>query len=105
MWDKIYINLNSFELSTSKAFLINMPKKSNYKGYSFWHPAKLVRCVGQDGNLYSLSFTNEFIFKLQKRGKGRYNFNKVLGEVELDSQEIKEAFGFVEGEILDDLKD
>lgn len=93
-WERIQIDSNCIETSTYKAVLINMPKTSNYKGYSFWHPAKCCRHVGKNDFLLQISFTDEFEFKLRKTGKGKYNWNKILDEITLESCDIKEAFGF-----------
>lgn len=103
-WEKIHIQSNNIKGSTDKAVLINMPKTSKYKGYSFWHPKKLTRPEGKNSYLLSVSFTQEFVFKLKKFGKGQHNFNKVLDEKEISPKEFKESFGFTE-EVLNDLVD
>ena len=36
MWEKIQIQINCVETQTNKAVLINFPKNSKYKGYSFY---------------------------------------------------------------------
>ena len=53
MWHKITISANSIEASTDKAVLIKMKHKSNYDGFVFWHPKKLVREeeIGANGML------------------------------------------------------
>lgn len=106
-WESIQIQSNCIETSTERAVLINMPKTSTYKGYSFWHPAKCCRSVGKNNFLLQISFTDDFKFRLKKYGKGQYNYKDVLAEKELDSEELKNAFGFgvsecLYNELLDD---
>ena len=92
MWEKIRFNIQNIEKETDKAILIKLPKKSNYSGWVFWHPSKLVRLEGGKGYHYSFSFTEEFNFRLIKYGKGKYNKNEIIDEVNLDCEKIKEIF-------------
>ena len=103
MWDKIYINKNNIVTSTAKAILIKMPSKCGYGKYTFWHPLKLVK--NESNYLVSISFTDEFQFKLQQQGKGQHNFSQIVNERILSPDQLKKAFGFSGGDILDDLKD
>ncbi|MGL5718036.1 MAG: hypothetical protein ACRCX2_33845 [Paraclostridium sp.] len=106
MWEKIQIDSNLIEANTDKAVLINMPKTSKYKGFSFWHPAKCCRHVGKNEFLLQISFTNEFEFRLKKHGKGKHNFNQVLDEATIDANELKEAFGFgLDEDLLEELSE
>lgn len=93
-WESIQVDSNCIETSTYKSVLINIPKNSEYRGYSFWHPAKCCRHVGKNSYLLQISFTDEFKFNIKKYGKGKFNWNKVLDEKVIDSDELKEAFGF-----------
>lgn len=77
MWHKIKISVNSIEASTDKAVLIKMRRNSNYDGFVFWHPAKLVREEGKD---YTFSFNDEFKFNLKKYGQGKWNSRDVVRE-------------------------
>lgn len=98
MWKNIQINKQNIERESEKAILINMPHKSKYDGYSFWHPSKLVR----DGkNSYSviIGYTNEFTFKLKKYGNGKWNKNEVIDEKEITIEEFEEAFGVMNDNI------
>lgn len=106
MWEKIQIECTLVETNTSKAVLINMPKKSEYKGYSFWHPAACCRSVGKNGFYLQISFTDSFEFKLRKYGKGKFNFEQIIDEKVINSEELKSAFGFgVNEEVLEELLD
>lgn len=94
-WEKIYFNAQSIVAETDNAVLIKMPNNSQYKGYCFWHPRKLVREQGGKGYHYTFAFTYEFSFRLKKFGQGRYNFKDVISEVQLTVSEMKAAFGIV----------
>ena len=90
-WKSININLNQIETETTKAILIKMPKNSGYADYHFWHPAKLVRS-GRHSYAATISFTDEFTFKLFKNGKGKWNKFEVISEIELNAEELRNAF-------------
>lgn len=95
MWKNIEINLQNIETNTGKATLIKMPNNSDYAGYKFWHPSKLVR-YGSNSYARSIGYTDNFTFKLFKNGKGKYNKFDVIDEVEIDAEEFEEAFGCME---------
>ena len=77
MWYKIEISSNNIEASTDKAVLIKMRRNSNYDGFVFWHPSKLVR---KEGNMLTFSFNDEFKFKLKKYGNGKWNSRDAVRE-------------------------
>lgn len=77
MWYKIQISVNSIEATTEKAVLIKMKRNSNYDGFVFWHPAKLVR---EEGKMLTFSFNDEFKFNLKKYGQGKWNSRDVVRE-------------------------
>lgn len=105
-WEKIQIESSCIEAKTGSAVLINMPQKSEYKGFCFWHPAKCCRSVGKNSYLLQISFTKEFKFALKKYGKGKYNWKQVIKEKVISSEELKEAYGFgVDEELYDELRD
>lgn len=87
MWQKIYFNAQNIEHETGRAVLINCPKKSNFSGWKFWHPAKLVREEGGRGYHLSFSFTEEWEFKLFKQYKSGENPEKIV-----DFQTMMEIF-------------
>ena len=95
MWKNIEINLQNIETNTGKATLIKMPNNSDYAGYKFWHPSKLVR-YGSNSYARSIGYTDNFTFKLFKNGKGKYNKFDVIDEVEIDAEEFEEVFGCME---------
>lgn len=106
MWEKIQIESSLIETSTDKAVLINMPSKSEFKGFSFWHPAKCCRSIGKNSYLVQISFTNEFKFNLKKYGKGKFNWAQVIKEKLIDADELKSAFGFgVDNQLYEELCD
>lgn len=91
-WYKINFNVQNIETETGSATLIKMPSKSSYNGYKFWHPSKLVRYEGGKGYSQSFSFADTFTFKLFKNGKGKYNKYDVIDTVEIDYEEMLNAF-------------
>ncbi len=105
-WSRIQIQSNCIEHETYSALLINMPKTSYYKGFSFWHPKKCCKSIGKNGYLVQISFTDEFEFKLRKYGKGQYNWKEIIDERVINADELKSAFGFgVDEKVLEDLQD
>ena len=92
MWYKINFNALNIEHETTRATLIKMPKNSNYAGYCFWHPKKLVRNneMGK-GYFLTFSFTEEFEFRLKKYSNSKFN-KELLDEVILNYEEIKTEF-------------
>jgi hypothetical protein len=87
MWKNLYINTQNIETETEKSVLINMPKKSEYSGFSFWHPRKLVRNAGHKGYRVSIGYTDDFKFNLKRYGKN----NNVLQELSLTAKEMELA--------------
>ena len=94
MWKNININKQNIKADTYKAVLISMPKNSDYDGFSFWHPSKLVR-DGRNSYAVSVGYTDDFKFKLVKYGKGKYNSRDIIAEIEIDAEEFEEAFGIM----------
>lgn len=87
-WKNININMQNIETNTSRSVLIKMPNNSEYKGFKFWHPAKLVR-HGRHSNAVSIGYTDEFTFRLFKTNK----HYEIVEEEEIDVEEFEEAFG------------
>ena len=88
-WKKIQFNAQNIEHETDKATLIKMPHNSDYDGYVFWFPSKLIRdCAKGKGYFKTMSFTDEFEFKLKKMGKN----GNVLSEVTISSEIMIEQF-------------
>ena len=96
MWKNININKQNIETETARSVLIKMPNNSDYKGFKFWHPAKLVR-EGRHSNAVSIGYTDEFEFKLFKSGK---NY-KVLAELKIGVEEFENAFNVMDENIVE----
>lgn len=92
MWRSININRQNIKADSGKAFLIACPHNSEYDGYCFWHPLRLIR-EGRHSNAVEISYTEEFTFYLKKYGKGKYNSRDVINEVQLGYDELEEIFG------------
>lgn len=98
MWKSFNINKQNIKAETDKAVLIACPHNSEYDGYCFWHSAKLIR-EGRNKNAVSVSYTEDFTFYLKKYGKGKYNQNEVIDEIQLGYDEIEEIFGVMDENI------
>ncbi|EKB56610.1 hypothetical protein HMPREF9699_01339 [Bergeyella zoohelcum ATCC 43767] len=98
-WDKIFINSQNIISETDRAFLIKMPNRSQYKGYAFWHPKKLVRLQGGKGYHITFSFTEDFEFRVILYGQGRFNSKTIIRQEYLTPNEMREAFGVVDKEV------
>ena len=97
MWKNIIINRNLIKAATDRAVLIAMPHNSDYDGYSFWHPSKLVR---EYNNTVSIGYTYEFVFLLKKYGKGIYNRWNVLDEIPLSGEDMGSVFADLNGNFI-----
>lgn len=73
--------------TTERSALIAMPRYSEYSGYTFWHPLKLVR---REYGIVSLRYTDDFQFRLQKREKTRKGQWELTDEVTLTAEEIED---------------
>ncbi len=98
MWKSININKQNIKTTTERAVLIACPHNSRYDGWEFWHPAKLVK-KGRHKNAVSISYTEDFAFRLKKYGKGKHNKNQVVAEDELGYEDIEEIFGVMNDNI------
>lgn len=101
VWQKIFINSQNIKGESDRAYLIQMPNNSSYKGWAFWHPKKLVREQGGKGYFLTFSFTDDFIFKAVLYGKGRYNKMSVIRSEDISADEMKEIFGVVDKSVND----
>ena len=91
-WQSVTIHSNQIQYNTGRSILVKCPNNSGYVGYCFWHPAKLIRRSYRNRSEYSLSFTDNFEFHLEKKGQGRYNFKDVIAEATLSANEFKELY-------------
>lgn len=98
-WKGLQINSNLIKARTEKYVLINMPHNSEYDGYAFWHPAKLV-WDGLNSAAPSIRYTDGFVFRLKKYGKGRYNSREVLDEIPLAPDEMEIVFAAIGDNII-----
>lgn len=98
-WKGLQINSNLIKANTGKSVLINMPHNSDYDGYAFWHPAKLV-WDGAHRAAVSIRYTDGFVFYLKKYGKGRYNSRELLDEIQLAPDEMEAVFAAIDGNII-----
>ena len=93
-WRAITINRQNIIADTGKAVLIALPHKSKYRGYAFWHPAKLVRDNWCSDKM-SFSCTPEFSFRLKKYAVHGYT-EDAQDDFTVSYDDINEAFGFLD---------
>lgn len=91
MWKNIQINKQNIDFETGRATLIKCPNNSDYAGWKFWHPSKLIR-TGKNSYALSLGYTDDFKFKLFKNGNGKWNKNEVIAEKEISIAEFENMF-------------
>lgn len=84
----ININRNQIKRSSGRAILIAMPHKSDYDGFTFWFPEKLVD-EGRHDEAIRLCIPVSFNFNLRRTSPKTY---KVLAEAELNAYELVEQF-------------
>lgn len=84
----ININRNQIKHSSGRAILIAMPHNSDYDGFTFWFPEKLVD-EGRHGEAVRLCIPVSFNFTLRRTSPKTY---KVLAEEELNAYELVEQF-------------
>lgn len=84
----ININCNQVKYSTGRAYLIAMPHKSDYDGFAFWFPERLVD-EGRHNEAVRLCIPVNFNFTLRRTSPKTY---KVLAEAELNAYELVEQF-------------
>ena len=88
-WKNININKNLIIHDTGKSTLIAMPHKSDYDGWEFWFPSKLVREAFNKKDAVNIGYNDDFIFHL----KNCYT------EKDIDVKEFERAFCVVAGNI------
>ena len=84
----ININRNQIKTSTGRAYLIAMPHKSDYDGFTFWFPMSLVD-EGRHDEALRLCIPVSFDFKLRRTSP---KTRKVLAEEELNAYQLVEQF-------------
>lgn len=84
----ININRNQIKYSSGRAYLIAMPHKSDYDGYAFWFPEKLVD-EGRHDEALRLCIPVSFNFTLKRTSNKTY---KVLDEAELNAYQLVDQF-------------
>lgn len=97
-WKNVNINKQNIDAETASSVLIKMPHNSDYDGYKFWHPAKLVR-KGRNSNSVSIGYNDQFTFNLKKYGNGKYNKREVIDEIEIDAEEFEDAISVMNDNI------
>lgn len=88
MWLKLRINKQNVDIFDNFV-KINCPHNSKFNGYYFFYSQKLINFI--DSSI-ELLYKDDFIFRLKKKGNGRYNKNKVVEEIEIDANTIEEIF-------------
>ena len=88
-WNGITIQESQIKTTTDKSVLVSMPRYGKYRGYTFWHPKKLVwECL----DMATIRYTDDFQFRLQKREKDTSGKWYTADEVTLSAEEMQAAF-------------
>lgn len=87
-WKSIELSENLIKHRTEKSYLIEFPKGTEHDGWVFWHPSKLIKSYRFET---TLSYTDDFVFRLKKYGAGRSNSGKIIDEREASADEVIEA--------------
>lgn len=103
-WKEIQVNKQNIKTYTNMSVLIAMPHNSEYDGFTFWHPAKLIK-NGKQSNSISISYNDGFVFKLKKYGNGKYNKFDVIDEHQVNVEEFENAFAIMNNNIVASKKD
>lgn len=90
-WKKVHFNIQNIKTITDNSCLIKCPSKSNYAGYCFWHPSKLIR-DGFHSYDMTISYTDDFTFKLLKYGNGKWNKFDIISEITISVEKFEEMF-------------
>ena len=85
------MNAQNILIDTGKACKIAFPHSSDLDGFVIWVPSKLVRS-GSHSYEYSVSLHRDMTFKAKKYGHGKWNRNQVIEEMDIDQEDIFEAF-------------
>jgi len=80
-WNSIEVNECFVGKTHGNATLIRVPSRSDYEGYSFWHPTKCVKQMPMGD--YRLSYTDDWNFHLTANGGAL--------EANLNAEEFEEA--------------
>lgn len=88
-WFKFPVNIQNIKHETEKAVLIAMPHNSDYDGFEFWHPKKLVR---NGSNSYEVFVSISDTFRVTLKRVSEKTF-KVLDERIVGYEELLDAFG------------
>lgn len=88
MWNSIYLSDDIKAYPCGNSLRVCMPEGSDYEGYSFFHPLKLVN--GEYG--LSLVYNDDWVFRLAKRKKVGGEWQTV-STAELTPEELKDAIG------------
>ena len=99
MWKNININKQNIVVATNRAMLIAMPHNSDYNGYSFWHPSKLIR-EGRHSYAISVGYTDDFTFTLVKYGKGKWKSREIVSQKKISASEFEDNFVIMDENII-----
>lgn len=88
-WKKFSINIQNIQHETAAAYLISLPHKSDYDGFTFWVSKKLVR-PGNNAYEMALSVCEGMEFQIKRVSE---KTRAVLEEKKISAEELIEAFG------------
>lgn len=97
-WTNLELYTNMVLHVSEKTALVAMPFKSEFKGYCFNHPARLVRKT-KNPHLVNLSFSEEFVFNIFKRERNEDGIYVQVDERNLSAEEMRKILEPVDADI------
>lgn len=104
-WKRLRVAVRHIEYNNGNRARLRMPHNSEYDGYIFWIPSKLIELnpmwTEEGTRTCQILYTDEFKFKLKKLGYDRFDKLITVDEKEITPQELRKAFTNINTEPTD----